>query len=135
MDDHGGSMEGSPGTAVGGSSAAGSPRLRGRADTDRGFGTLVDRGSGATMHPARLHRRRHQPPDASAICRERKSLRLFYSDTGVSGALRQAGGVLFRQARCVSGQQAGSDLPSPPLPISTPPSPPPPPPHMPPHHP
>jgi len=27
---------------------------------------LVVRGSGATMHPTRLHRRRHQPPDA--IC-------------------------------------------------------------------
>src|SRR5258708_23517838 len=109
MDDHGGAMEGSPGPAEGGSSAAVSPRLPGRTDPDRRVRALVVRGSGATMHPARLHRRRHQPPDASAICRERKYLRLFYSDTGVSGALRQAGGVLFRQARCVSGQQEGCD--------------------------
>src|SRR6266446_3060343 len=109
MDDCGGSMEGSPGPAEACSSAAVSPRLPGRTDPNRRFGTLVVRGSGATMHPARLRRRCHQPADASAVCREREHLRLFYSDTGVSGALRQAGGVLFRQARCVSGQQQGCD--------------------------
>src|SRR6266481_2238998 len=109
MDDHGGCMEGSPGPVEGGSSAAVPARLPGRAGPDRRVRALVVRGSGATMHPTRLHRRRHQPPDASAVCREREHVRLFCGDPSLSGALRQAGGALFRQARCVSGQQEGCD--------------------------
>jgi hypothetical protein len=38
----------------------------------------------SAMHPARLHRRCDQPADASAVCRERKHLRLFCSDTILS---------------------------------------------------
>src|SRR5450759_1255333 len=107
MDDGRRIMEGSPRAVEACSPTEVSPGLRGRADPDRRIGALVVRGPRATMHPARLHRRCHQQADASAVCREREHLRLFCSDTGLSGAPWQAGGVLLRQARGVPGQQEG----------------------------
>jgi hypothetical protein len=53
--DHGRSMEGSPGPVEGGSSAAVPARLFRRVDPDRRIRTLVIRGSGAALHPARLY--------------------------------------------------------------------------------
>jgi hypothetical protein len=55
MDDHGRSMEGSPGPVEGGSSAAVPARLFRRVDPDRRIRTLVVRESGAALHPARLY--------------------------------------------------------------------------------
>ena len=52
-------------------SAALSARVRRRTGADRRLRALVVRGSRAAMHPAGVCRRRDQPADASAVCRER----------------------------------------------------------------
>src|SRR3984893_5675476 len=70
MDDRRRIMEGSPRAVEACSPAEVSPGLRGRVYADRRIGALVVRGPRAIMHPARLHRRCHQPADASAVCRE-----------------------------------------------------------------
>ena len=57
------------------------PRLRRRADPDRRLRALVVRGPRAAMHAARLHRRRHQPADASAVRRERESTFAYFQAT------------------------------------------------------
>src|SRR5215471_15991191 len=59
---------------------------------------LVVRGSWAAMHLAGVCRRRDQPIDASAICRERVDLCLFPCGPRLSGGLGQAGRILQRQA-------------------------------------
>src|SRR5437879_233362 len=48
------------------------------------------------MHLAGVHRRRDQPADAAAVCRERVDLRLFPRRPRLSGGLGQTGGVLQR---------------------------------------
>ena len=58
MDDGGRNLEGPPAAAQARASAAPSPRLPGRVDPDRRFGSLVVRDAPAALHPARLHRRR-----------------------------------------------------------------------------
>ena len=61
-----------------------------------------DRGPQSTL--ARLCRRRHQPPDAPEVRRDGIDLRLLPGDAGVSRSAWQAGRVLQRQARRLSGQ-------------------------------
>ena len=56
------------------SPAAAAARMRRRTGAGRRQRALVVRGSRAAMHPAGVCRRRDQPADASAICRERVDL-------------------------------------------------------------
>ena len=84
------------------------PRLvRWRTGAGRRQRALVVRGSRAAMHLAGVRRRRDQPADASAICRERVDLCLFPCGPRLSGSLGQAGRVLQRQAWGFPGQPSG----------------------------
>src|ERR1700674_3427541 len=107
MDDGGWAVEGPRAAAEAGASTAAPAGLRWRVDPDRRIEPLVVRGPRAAMHAARLHRRFNEPADASAVRRDGVDVRLFQGNTGLSGALRQADRLLFRQAWGVSGQQEG----------------------------
>src|SRR6516165_3838291 len=77
---------------------AAAARVCWRAGSGRRQRALVVRGSRTAMHFAGVCRRRDQPTDASAICRERVDLCLFPCGPRLSGGLGQAGCVLQRQA-------------------------------------
>src|ERR1700731_3866626 len=65
---------------------------------------LVVRGPRSAMHAACLCRRRHQPPDALEARRDGIDLRLLPGDARIPRGTWQAGRVLQRQARGLSGQ-------------------------------